>query len=88
MTAESFTRFGRTKGLIGKFRAATRAPDGTFWFVSDGRANGEGGLFHFDGRSFTRWSDTNSLSESGGFDLYSDDAGMIWAGSLQPGQSV
>jgi signal transduction histidine kinase/CheY-like chemotaxis protein/sugar lactone lactonase YvrE len=73
-----FKPFGKTNGLEGKFLAASSAPDGTLWFMGFN----SGGVFHYDGKDFVRWTDTNSYNETvGSSALLCEPDGTIWAGS-------
>ena len=74
--AGGFLAFGKANGLVGNFIHASSAPDGSLWFIGF-----QGGLFHYDGKDFSRWSDTNSPNEMAGLAVHCDADGTVWASS-------
>jgi ligand-binding sensor domain-containing protein/signal transduction histidine kinase/CheY-like chemotaxis protein len=70
--------FGRDEGLTQEnIRALAEDRDGTLWVGTTG------GVFHFDGRSFTRWGREQGLVDELVFSLFVDSRGDVWLGTYK-----
>jgi ligand-binding sensor domain-containing protein/signal transduction histidine kinase/CheY-like chemotaxis protein len=70
--------FGREEGLTQEnIRALAEDRDGTLWVGTTG------GVFHFDGRLFTRWGREQGLVDELILSLFVDSRGDVWLGTYK-----
>jgi len=82
----SFTHFTQKEGLCSNtVSRIVEDNQGNIWFgclSSDlPKAIKEGGVCHYDGKAFTKYTDIEGLSKNDIYTVYVDKAGRIWVGA-------